>query len=236
MSEQHTRDSLEPASRHRRTPRSDAERTPGADGPARHPLLRLQSQVGNANLARWLAQREQDEDEPVQAKHEEQIGAEGGAVGPDTTARINARRGAGAPLDGAMRERMESGFGASFGAVRVHADAEADALNRRLTARAFTTGNDIFLRGDASPADARLMAHELSHVVQQRSMSSGGGSNLRVGAANDPHEHAADAAAASLPSLAPSAQRESATDEQDVMALHDLALRESASEDEDLAT
>jgi len=53
----------------------------------------------------------------------------------------------------------------------VHADAEADALNRSLNARAFTTGTDIFFREGAhnpgSSGGRELLAHELTHVVQQ---------------------------------------------------------------------
>src|SRR5205807_1617322 len=102
--------------------------------------------------------------------------------------------------------------------------------NRRLTARAFTTGSDIFLRTDASPSDSRLMAHELTHVVQQRTMP--GGSGMRVGAADDAHEgHAdsvADALSASTPipaTAAPTAQR-AAPEEEELQAMHDLAQRE----------
>jgi Domain of unknown function (DUF4157) len=122
---------------------------------------------------------------------------------------------------------MEASFGTSFRDVRVHTDPQANMLNRRLTARAFTTGNDIFLRGDASPADGRLLAHELSHVVQQRSMSAGGG-GMHVGAAGDAHESHADAAAGALAS-AGSAQRQA--DEEELQASHDLTQRQ-ADEDE----
>jgi Domain of unknown function (DUF4157) len=202
-----------------------------------HPLLRLQHQVGNAQIARLLAQRAApEEEEQVQGKHEV-VGVEGGPVGPDTASRIDSMRGSGAPLDDQTRTSMEGTLGASFGDVRVHAGNDADTLNRRLTARAFTTGSDIFLRGDASTADTHLMAHELTHVVQQRSMSGGGG--MTVGAAGDAHETFADAVAdtvsASTPAqapAAPAAQRDAA-DEGDVQAEHDaLAQRAGPEEDE----
>jgi len=244
-----------------------AEGGPQADSSSPvHPLLTLQSQIGNAQVARLLAQRA-EEDEPVQGKHDrslqraaeedevaakhdpsvqradddqaqaqhENVGIEGGPVGPDTSQQIQSARGGGATLDGSTRASMESGFGTSFEDVRVHHDSQSDVLNRRLTSHAFTTGSDIFLRSDASPSDSRLMAHELTHVVQQRSMSGGGG--MSVGAAGDSHEQHADSMAESVLSnsaapaqAAPAAAQREATDE--VEAQHDLSLqREEDKED-----
>jgi hypothetical protein len=86
---------------------------------------------------------------------------------------------------------MEAAFATSFADVRVHANAQASDLNRNLSSKAFTTGSDIYLRDDVSPSDSRLLAHELTHVVQQRSMSPTGG-GMRVGAADDSFEREAD--------------------------------------------
>jgi Domain of unknown function (DUF4157) len=66
---------------------------------------------------------------------------------------------------------MEPRFGADFSGVRVHTDAGADGLNRSLSAKAFTTGRDIYFRqGEYNPGSSSgrsLLAHELTHVVQQ---------------------------------------------------------------------
>jgi hypothetical protein len=66
---------------------------------------------------------------------------------------------------------MERAFEADFSGVKVHTDTEADIMNRQLNARAFTTGQDIFFReGEYSPSSGsgqKLIAHELTHVVQQ---------------------------------------------------------------------
>jgi hypothetical protein len=248
---------------HQSALRRKAEGGPQSDSSSPvHPLLTLQSQIGNAQVARLLAQRaaegeveakhdlsvqraEEDEveaehdlsvqraaEDEVEAKHE-QVGTEGGPVGPDTAQRISSARGGGSTLDGGTRATMESGFGTSFEDVRVHHDTESDVLNRRLTSHAFTTGSDIFLRTDASPSDSRLMAHELTHVVQQRSMGGGGG--MSVGAAGDPHESHADAMADTVLSssaapaqAAPAAAQRAADDE--VEAQHDVSQR--AEEDE----
>jgi hypothetical protein len=150
-------------------------------------------------------QREGEEEE-MQAKHDRaiyrkevqpQIGLEGGAVGPDLESRIEAKRGSGSGLPDSIRGNMESAMGTSFEDVRVHRDSESDYLNRSMTAKAFTTGSDIFLRDDVPETDTNTLAHELHHVVQQRSMSGGGG-GLKVGAADDLHEHEADAVSAAV--------------------------------------
>jgi hypothetical protein len=66
---------------------------------------------------------------------------------------------------------MEPRFGADFGGVRVHTGGEADQLNRQLNAQAFTHGQDIYMgAGKYDPASSdgkKLLAHELTHVVQQ---------------------------------------------------------------------
>ena len=80
-------------------------------------------------------------------------------------------RGAGSPLPARLRADLEPRFGANFAGVRVHTGAQSDQLNRQLGAKAFTHGSDIYLAGGqydpGSGASQRLLAHELTHVVQQ---------------------------------------------------------------------
>ena len=153
-------------------------------------------------------QRAAEEEEELQAKHDPtpRVGLEGGPVGADISAEINAQRGGGSTLDSSFRERMESAFGADFSGVRIHQDSQSDVLNRQLTAKAFTTGNDIFLRSDASAGDGHLMAHELTHVVQQRAGGGPASGGMTAGPANDPQEHEADRTAEAV--LAGGMQRE----------------------------
>ncbi len=86
-------------------------------------------------------------------------------------ARLRAGESGGAPLPADLRRQMEERFGRDFGGVRLHTDSLAEQLNRELRARAFTHGRDIFLgrkaADPATPAGQRLLAHELTHVVQQ---------------------------------------------------------------------
>jgi len=128
---------------------------------------------------------EEEEEEPVQTKlapdtqrqeEEEELqgkaaGSQPAAVSDNLEARIKAERGGGHPLSDNTRAPMEQSFGADFSGVRVHTDSEANALNKQLSARAFTTGQDVFFRqGEYSPGSdsgRELIAHELTHVVQQ---------------------------------------------------------------------
>jgi hypothetical protein len=98
------------------------------------------------------------------------------ATTPDLSQSIDgACRSGGHPLPSESQQFMETRFGHSFGAVRIHADQIAGDMAHRLQARAFTTGNHVFFApGEFQPdrtSGKYLLAHELAHVVQQ---SSGG--------------------------------------------------------------
>jgi hypothetical protein len=116
-----------------------------------------------------LVQRQQEEEE-VQMKPRQ--GADGSfQASPGLQTRLAAHRGGGQPLPAHVRAFMEPRFGADFGNVRVHADGDAVRMNKDLSAQAFTHGQDIYMSaGKYSPgsdAGKRLLAHELTHVVQQ---------------------------------------------------------------------
>jgi uncharacterized protein DUF4157 len=80
-------------------------------------------------------------------------------------------RSPGQPLDPATHVFMEQRFGHDFSRVRVHSDADAEQSARNVNAKAYTVGQDIvFASGQYAPhtTDGRkLLAHELTHVVQQ---------------------------------------------------------------------
>jgi hypothetical protein len=88
---------------------------------------------------------------------------------------------AGNPLAPALQSDMEQRFGYDFSQVRVHADAAAEQSTREVNAHAYTVGRDIvFGAGRFAPAThdgRRLIAHELTHVVQQTRSGPGGGSH-----------------------------------------------------------
>jgi hypothetical protein len=107
---------------------------------------------------------------------------------------IERKRGSGQPLGHEARHRLERTFDADFSTVRVHTDSEAGRLSRALGANAFTTGRDIFFDHGAYEPDnfrgQKLLAHELTHVVQQRGAAP---SKLVLGEPGGHYEREADA-------------------------------------------
>jgi hypothetical protein len=135
----------------------------------------------------------EEEEKPVQTK-----GEAAPAVTPPIRAELEATRGSGEPLARDVRGFMEPRFGRDFDAVRVHTDARAGGLARQLRAQAFTRGADIYFAsgkyGPYSPAGKRLLAHELTHVIQQRSVPDLQ-RRITSGGERDYFEREADAAA-----------------------------------------
>jgi hypothetical protein len=90
---------------------------------------------------------------------------------PAIADRLSARQGGGETLPAGARRGMEKAFGYDFSRVRVHHDSEAGSISREINALAFTHGRDIYFgSGMYKPNDTagrRLLAHELTHVVQQ---------------------------------------------------------------------
>ncbi|MGF1487978.1 MAG: DUF4157 domain-containing protein [Prochloraceae cyanobacterium] len=93
----------------------------------------------------------------------------------DLESTIDNARGSGQSLDPNLQKTMGQAMGADFSSVKVHTDTTADQLNRSVQARAFTTGQDLFFRqGEYNPGSKdgqELIAHELTHVVQQNAGS-----------------------------------------------------------------
>ena len=109
-----------------------------------------------------------DSDEQLQTKHVE------GSNTPQTVAQgvvQKALDSSGQPLDQHTQSFMEARFGYDFSGVRVHAGEPAAEAARNVTARAFTTGSDIVFGANEyqpeTPQGKKLIAHELTHVVQQ---------------------------------------------------------------------
>lgn len=118
-----------------------------------------------------------------------------GVVHPDVEAAIAASRGQGRQLDAGLAGDLGGALGDSLHDVRVHTDEHAAALARAVSARAFTVGPDIFFgQGEynpGSPEGTRLIAHEATHVVQQRGAPMAG--PLTVSQPGDAMEREAEA-------------------------------------------
>ena len=95
----------------------------------------------------------------------------GFAVDGALESEIARETGRGSGLDGSTRGQFEGFFGVDLGGVRLHADSKAAELSRSLGAEAFTVGNDVFFGegqfNSGSSTGMGLLAHELTHVVQQ---------------------------------------------------------------------
>ncbi len=148
-------------------------------------LLRLQRAVGNAGVGALM----EEDRSPVHGV----INSGGGsALAPD------------------VRADMETRFGHDFGDVRVHTDGAAHESAKSVNAQAYTVGSNIvFQRDTYDPASAQgrhMLAHELTHVVQQRSGPVDGtdaGGGVKVSDPSDRFEREAVANADRVMSAAP---------------------------------
>ncbi|MEU3430697.1 eCIS core domain-containing protein [Streptomyces gardneri] len=170
-------------------------------------VLALQRTIGNAAVSRLVEE----------SRHQHGAGC-GHAQSPEAapapvqrSAVHGVLRSSGSPLDDGTRADMESRLGADFSDVRVHNDSAARASAAEVGARAYTSGNHIVI-GDGG-GDRHTLAHELTHVIQQRQGPVSGtdnGSGLRVSDPSDRFEREAEANArralsGSAPAPAPGA-------------------------------
>ncbi|MFH9136087.1 DUF4157 domain-containing protein [Streptomyces sp. NPDC017524] len=150
-------------------------------------LLALQRTAGNAVVARMVEE----------SRHQHDADCGHRQTAPATVQRSavhSVLRSGGRPLDDATRGDMEARLGADFSDVRIHNDSAAKASAAEVGARAYTSGNHVVL-GDGG-TDKHTLAHELTHVIQQRQGPVAGtdnGSGLRVSDPSDRFEREAEA-------------------------------------------
>ena len=129
----------------------------------------LQRTIGNQALHHLLLQRQ--EEEKLQAKGNPMLA--GGELSNDIESSVQNAKSGGAPIADAVRQPMEQAFNTDFSSVKIHTGSTAHMLNQSLSARAFTSGQDIFFRNGAynpgNTSGQELLAHELTHTVQQGS-------------------------------------------------------------------
>lgn len=105
----------------------------------------------------------------VMAKESNSRDAQGG--GDQLAQQLKDQRGDGSPLPREVRNEMGTSIGADFSNVRIHTGEKAAALSDEIGAQAFTHGNDVYFNSGKydtdSSAGRHLLAHELTHVVQQ---------------------------------------------------------------------
>ncbi|HET7461253.1 MAG TPA: DUF4157 domain-containing protein [Longimicrobium sp.] len=142
--------------------------SPGARPPAARPALPVTSPGDAAAREAERAADAVTRGAPAQVRRDE--AGEGPGVAPPIVHDVLATGGR--PLEAGTRERMEEGLGADLGGVRVHTDGQAAESARAVNAHAYAVGNDVvFGAGRYAPGSRegdRLLAHELTHVVQQQ--------------------------------------------------------------------
>jgi Domain of unknown function (DUF4157) len=158
-------------------------------------LRQLQHSYGNRYVGQVI-QRKCEECE----KKEIQRQGEGNLSSVPEGFEAAMQRSTGNPLDSQTRSLMEPRFGEDFKDVRVHHDRPAAEAASLIQAQAFTTGRDIYFgRGQFQPqttAGQKLLAHELTHVVQQRSGAlSSSQAKSPIGSPGDALEQEADTVA-----------------------------------------
>jgi hypothetical protein len=101
----------------------------------------------------------------------------GTVAGAAVSQQINSSRGQGNTMDTLTASFMESRFGTDFSGIKIHTDHTAIRMSRELNAHAFTVGNDIYFNeGKYNPSSTEgkhLLAHELTHTVQQQGNAEG---------------------------------------------------------------
>lgn len=104
--------------------------------------------------------------------------------------------GSGRPLDSALQQDMSQRFGQDFSQVRIHSNAAAEKSAKDINARAYTVGHNIvFGAGQFAPETQKgrhLLAHELTHVVQQTGAFQSGGNEKIQRRVGDPAQKPAD--------------------------------------------
>lgn len=149
-------------------------------------VTHLQRTAGNASVASFVAQR--DVDDAPESGRSPVLDVVG--------------RGGGQPLPKDTREEMEARLGHDFQDVRVHTGSDAASSAKSVQAHAYTVGNDMVFQDGvydpSSDAGKRTLAHELTHVAQQRQGPVDGtdtGGGVKVSSPNDRFERDAEASA-----------------------------------------
>ena len=118
------------------------------------------------NMLRKCAECEKDE--KMQKKTDDTASEN---VAPEIESNLNSSKGSGHALAENTRQQLESSMGADFSNVRIHDDPNAARMSKGLNAQAFTHGNDIYFNSGkydtGSTSGRHLLAHELTHTVQQ---------------------------------------------------------------------
>src|SRR6185369_2061300 len=152
-------------------------------GPSRtaHSMKGVQSVIGNHAAQRLL--RSQYVQAKLQASEADNKRSEEMNREPGMESQIERLKGGGQPMPESLRAHFEPRFGHDFSDVRLHTGSDAAEASQNIGAKAFTVGNDVaFGAAQYSPetgAGKTLLAHELTHVVQQTARTTGPGPTIQ---------------------------------------------------------
>ncbi len=119
------------------------------------------------NDSSQIVQKQEEEEEMVQMKSSNSKNSS--TTNLETS--LHDSKGGGQSIDSTTQKNMSESLGADFSNVKVHTNNDAIQMNQNLNAKAFTNGADVYFnQGQYNPQSSegkRLLAHELTHVVQQ---------------------------------------------------------------------
>lgn len=114
----------------------------------------------------------------------------------EIASQIEKARLGGQPMDTSARSTLEPSLGYDLSTVKIHNSPEDSQLSQAVGAKAFTLGSDVFFKEGAynpqSSDGQQLLAHELTHVIQQNEGNVGSSARMSVNAPGDSHEQEAD--------------------------------------------
>jgi len=138
----------------------------------------IQAKCAECEKEEKVQKKEQNSDREIQSNDLEQ--------------KLDNSKGSGSGLDKKTKNEMESGFGTDFSNVKIHTDANAVQMSQELGAQAFTNGNDVYFNdGKYNPGSKEgkhLLAHELTHTVQQTGAKQKSGTIQKSAIANHPED------------------------------------------------
>lgn len=201
---------------------------PANRGQLTNAMVSLQKQQGNAYVQKVVKRLQASSESEAEEESLEK-----------TVQDLQQQKGAGHPLEGETQKEMEQSLGYDFDQVRLHTDGVAHKASETLGAKAFTMGTDVFLSrkhsGNLSSSEGReLLAHELTHVVQQSQGNlSLPGDKVKMGQPGDMYETEADKVAENAAKRIP-VQRQPEEEEELLQGkLESNALQQQVEEEEE---
>ena len=200
---------------------------PANRGQVADAMVALQKQQGNAYVQRVVKRLQAAAENEAREEYLEK-----------TVQDLQQQKGSGHPLEGETRKEMEQSLGYDFDQVRLHTDGPAHKAAEELNAKAFTMGTDIFFSqkqgGNLSSSEGKgLLAHELTHVVQQ---SEGNltlpGDKVKMGQPGDMYETEADKVAENAAMMASVQRQEEEEEEEPIQTKRDDVLAQRQVEEE----